>query len=60
VSLKNFLKFKQGSYIKAPLSGHIDLNRESDIVTGGARGIKKAINIVLAQEGANTVVEDIL
>jgi len=46
--------------MNAPISGPIDLRGKVAIVTGGARGIGKATSVVLAREGADIVVCDVL
>jgi NAD(P)-dependent dehydrogenase (short-subunit alcohol dehydrogenase family) len=39
---------------------NVDLSGKTAIVTGGARGIGKAISLALARAGANVVIADLL
>jgi 3-oxoacyl-[acyl-carrier protein] reductase len=46
--------------MKTRISGPIDLRGKVAVVTGGARGIGKALCVALAREGSDVVVCDVL
>jgi 3-oxoacyl-[acyl-carrier protein] reductase len=46
--------------VKSPVSGQVNLQGKIAIVTGGSRGIGKAICLTLAREGAKVIVCDTL